>query len=79
MQPVPDINEDDQQYRVECILRWRWTGRGRRRTREFLVTWEGYPMEDAQWIPASNFDDLEGMEEQTRQDQPTEEPSPSSN
>ena len=75
--PVLDIDEDDQQYRVERILRWRWMGRGRRRTQEFLVTWEGYPMEDAQWIPASNFDDPEGMEEQIRQDQPIEEPSPS--
>ena len=77
--PVPDINEDDQQYHVERILRWQWTGRGRRRTQEFLVTWEGYPMEDTQWIPASNFDDPDGIVGQIHQDQPREKPSPSGN
>ena len=59
--PVPDIEEDDQQYRGERIFRRRWIGRGRRHTRELLVMWEDYPLEDAQWIPASNFHDPEGM------------------
>ena len=78
--PVPEIDEDeDKEYRVERILRWRWTGRGRRRKREFLVTWEGYPLEDAQWIPASNFTDPAGLEEQIAQDRPIEEPSSSGN
>ena len=75
--PLPDIDDDDQEYRVERILRWQWIGRGQRRTREFLVTWEGYPLEDAQWIPASNFTDPAGLEEQIAQDHPTEEPGPS--
>ena len=76
--PVPEIDEEeDKEYRVERILWWRWTGRGRRRKREFLVTWEGYPLEDAQWIPASNFTNLAGLEEQIEQDKPIEEPSSS--
>lgn len=43
------------------------------------MTWSGYPLEEAQWIPASNFDDPEGMEEQIRQDKPVEDAGPSDN
>ena len=76
--PVPKIDEEeDKEYRVERILWWRWTGWGRRRKREFLVTWEGYPLEDAQWIPASNFTDPASLEEQIQQDKPIEERSSS--
>ena len=28
---------------------------GRRNTQEFLVTWRGYPLDEAQWIPEANF------------------------
>ena len=42
-------------YEVECILKWRKVRVGRRSTREFLVTWCGYPLDEAQWIPKANF------------------------
>ena len=35
--------------------------------------WERYPLEDAQWIPTSNFMDPAGLEEQIEQDPPTKE------
>ena len=48
-------------YDVEKILRWRWTTNTRRRQREFLVLWQGYPMEDAEWIPSSYFSDQDAL------------------
>ena len=59
-------------YRVERILRWRYRRQGRRRVREFLVTWEGFPLDEAEWILESDFHDREMMEEQIRQDRPRE-------
>ena len=48
-------------FDVEKILRWRWTSRTRQRRREFLVLWQGYPVEDAEWIPATYFNDQEAL------------------
>ena len=56
------------------MLRWRYARQGRRRIREFLVTWEGFPLEEAQWIPETNFRDRRDMEIQFKQDRPREEP-----
>ena len=55
---------DQPQYvNVEKILRWQWNSKTRRRKREFLVLWQGYPMEDAEWIPASYFSDQDALQE----------------
>ena len=40
--------------------------------REFLVTWTGFPLDEAEWIPESNFRDRTQMERQIAQDQPVE-------
>ena len=48
---------------VEKILRWRWNSKTRRRRREFLVLWQGYPTEDAEWIPASFVSDQDALQE----------------
>ena len=58
MQPVPgevELEDADrpEYFEVETILRWRWSSKTRRRHREFLVLWQGYPAEDAEWIPTS--------------------------
>ena len=42
-------------YEVERILKWRKVRVGKRSTREFLVTWRGYPLDEVQWIPEANF------------------------
>ena len=55
-----------QYFDVEKILRWRWNSRTRRRHREFLVLWQGYPMEDAEWIPASYFSDQDALQADIR-------------
>ena len=62
MQQVPgevELEDADahQYFDVEKILRWRWSSKTRRRRREFLVLWQGYPVEEAEWIPASYFSD----------------------
>ena len=67
MQPVPsevELEDADRPayFDVEKILRWRWSGKTRRR-REFLVLWQGYPAEDAEWIPASFFSDQDALQE----------------
>ena len=35
-------------YNIECILRWRYVRRGRRRVWQFLVIWEGFPLGEAE-------------------------------
>ena len=60
-------------YEVDKILKWRKIKRGRRTTREFLVTWVGYPLEDAQWIPESNWRGPSKLNEYIQQDRPREE------
>ena len=67
MQSVPgevELEDPDlpQYFDIERIFRWRWTSRTRRRQREFLVLWQGYPMEDAEWIPASYFSDQDALQ-----------------
>ena len=68
MQQVPsevDLEDADtpQYFDVEKVLRWRWSSKTRRQQREFLVLWQGYPMEDAEWIPASYFSDQDALQE----------------
>ena len=68
VQPVPgevELEDADrpEYFEVETILRWRWSSKTRRRHREFLVLWQGYPAEDAEWIPASFFSDQDALQE----------------
>ncbi|MCG8453494.1 MAG: chromo domain-containing protein, partial [Spirochaetales bacterium] len=68
VQQVPgDVELEDadrpEYFEVEKILRWRWSSKTRRRRREFLVLWQGYPTEDAEWIPASYFSDQHALQE----------------
>ena len=78
LQSVPgevELEDPDrpQYFDVEKILRWRWTSKTRRRQREFLVLWQGYPAEDAEWIPASYFSDQDALQEDIRANQIPEE------
>ena len=69
--------DDGPVYNVERILRWRLVRRGWRRVREFLVTWEGFPLDEAEWIHEADLRDTERLEAQIRQHQPREDPGPS--
>ena len=60
-------------YEVEKILRWRKVQKGRKTIREFLVTWTGYPLEEAMWIPEENFTYPRLIKRMIKRDQPIEE------
>ena len=74
--PAPDVKVSDEPfYEVDKILKWRKTKVGRRVMKEYLVTWRGYPLEDALWIPEANWHDPTMLKTYIKQDQPTEETS----
>ena len=60
-------------YEVEKLLRWRKVQKGRKTIREFLVTWTGYPLEEAMWIPEDNFTYPRLIKGMIKRDQPIEE------
>ena len=69
----PDVPE---YYETEKILRWRWATHPRHRrrcSREFLVLWRGYPLEEASWIPEENFRDKQLLEAELQEFKPEEE------
>ena len=66
--------EDDQSYEVEKLLHWRWSRPSGKRVKEFLVLWSGFSIDDASWIPATNFDYPEVLDDMVRRDQPVEDP-----
>ena len=39
---------------------------------EYLTMWTGYPIEEATWEPESNFTDAAVLEDNLKEDQPTE-------
>ena len=49
----PDIENEEERYEIEMILRHRKRGRGY----QFFVKWKGYPIMEATWEPSSCFDD----------------------
>jgi hypothetical protein len=50
-QPPPDLIEGQEEYEVDRIIDFKIFGR----TPKWLVTWKGYPMEDATWEKKSAF------------------------
>jgi Chromo (CHRromatin Organisation MOdifier) domain len=51
IQPLPDIEEGEEVYKVEQILKHRKHGRGY----EYLIKWVSYPIAKAWWKPKSNL------------------------
>ena len=60
-------------YEVEKLLRWRKVQKGRKTIREYLVTWTGYPLEEAMWIPEENFTYPRLIKSMIKRDNPIEE------
>ena len=81
--PVADLEVSQEPvYQVERILKWRKVSGGCRGEKEVLVTWTGYPLEEAQWTNEKNFTSPAGFRKQMKQDRPVEEtdkPQPSTN
>ena len=71
---TPELEfEGEPLYQVDKLLRWRWTGQGRRRQKEFLVLWEGYPLEEATWTRTDQFPHQDELQAMIQHDQPAEE------
>ena len=51
IRPPPDIEEGEEVYEVEVILKHQKRGRGY----EYLVKWVGYPITEASWEPTTSF------------------------
>ena len=49
--PLPDIENGEEVYEVEQVLKHRRRGRGY----EYRVKWAGYPITEALWEPKSSF------------------------
>ena len=52
VRPPPDIENDEERYEVETILRHQKRGRGYR----YYVKWKGYLIMEASWEPMTCFD-----------------------
>ena len=65
-------------YEVVKLLRWRKVKMGRKTIREFLVTWTGYPLEEAMWIPEGNFMYPRLIKQMIKRDKPIEDEGSSS-
>ena len=71
--PVADLEVSQELvYQVERILKWRKVLGGRCGEKEVLVTWTGYPLEEAQWINEKNFTNPVGFRKQMKQGRPVE-------
>ena len=72
---MPDLEDstDEPHYEVEKILRWRKKRVKGKLIREYYVLWKNYPLEEASWIPATNFDDQDILQHNLIEDNPTEE------
>ena len=62
------------EFEVEKIIRKRRVLKknGRFSHYEYLTMWTRYPIEEVTWEPESNFTDAAVLEDNLREDQPTE-------
>ena len=74
--PEIELQADDDDGRdlaVEKLLRWRRVSIGRKRTREFLVLWRGWPIEDSTWVMAENIGTPQELQDMVDRDSPIQE------
>ena len=49
-QPLPEIIDGEEEYKVEIIIDDCYTRQGRKRKRQFLVKWKEYPHSKNSWV-----------------------------
>ena len=52
--PPPDLVGEEEQYKVEQVLDEH--NYGRRKKKQYLVKWKGYPDSDNQWLDAKDME-----------------------
>jgi hypothetical protein len=52
-EPPPELQDGEEVYEVETILKHRKRGRGY----QYFIKWRGYPISDASWEPENLFSD----------------------
>ena len=62
---LPELQqEDDEEYEIEKVIRWRYYRTGNTRKKEYLVIWKGWPVSDSTWLrddeiwPKENFKNM---------------------
>ena len=68
---VPDVEEP--YYKIERILRWRKEKRNKNILKEYLVLWNGCPIEEASWVQVGQFSHLGQLRNYLEEDKPQEE------
>ena len=76
-EPQPELDtaiDRSEEFEVEKILRKRKVLKknGRISHNEYLVLWQGFPIEEATWEPEKNFTDRAILEHNLQEDQPLE-------
>jgi hypothetical protein len=72
-QPVPVLEQDeDVEFEIERVLRWRYYKSGNLRKKEYLVVWKGYPLDDSTWLPGEDIRPKEHFENMIARDEPVQ-------
>jgi len=61
LRPAPDLVDNEEEYKVEKILDSRQFGR--RRKRQYLIKWKGYPDSDNEWVDHKDVHTPEAIRE----------------
>ena len=59
--PEPFMVDGQEEYVVEMVHAHRDVGRGTRKTRQYLVRWEGYTPEHDTWEPEANLSNAQDI------------------
>ena len=73
----PNLGFEDEEpvKETEKILRWRIIKRGNQRLHQFLVTWKGRLLDEAEWVDEEDFEDQRELAEELERDNPVRDPS----
>ncbi len=61
MRPAPDLVDNEEEYKVEKVLDSRLFGR--RRKKQYLIKWKGYPDSDNEWVDKKDIHAPEAIRE----------------
>ena len=70
---VPELQqEDDEEYEIEKVLRWRYYKTGNTRKKEYLVVWKGWPLSDSTWLRDNEIRPKENFRNMVARDRPVQ-------